>query len=221
MNKTNDGNSIRPIKVSIVDDDKSYIEALKKKIFTDTQLKLYKEYYSGREFIQSLDSPFQPDVCLIDLVLNDMRGIECCELVREKRPDIHIVLMTSYPSLSSVLQIRNMGADYIEKGERIESIIEYIIRSYKKSGSERIISLQENTFANMKNMELIDRIEQTKKELSKLTESQRKIFELKTKGHTRDEIAEILGISKSTINTQVNRALKKLTIPDILKYLFE
>jgi RNA polymerase sigma factor (sigma-70 family) len=222
MSNITDEKLKHPIKVSIIDDDKTYIDSLKKKLFTDdTRLRLYEVYYTGRNFIQSLNSPFQPDVCLLDLVLNDMHGIECCKQVKEKRPGIHIILMTSYPSLDSILKIRSMGADYIEKGERIESIIEHIIKSYNKSGSERIISLQENSFADIKNMELISEIEKLKVAMTKLTDRQREIFKLKKEGKTREEIAELLGISKSTVNTQINRAYSKINLPNILEYLFE
>ncbi len=115
------------IKVSIIDDSKSYRNSLRNMLEVDQRICICDEYDSGTAFINTLDSNFHPDVCLIDVVLKDMSGIECAKKVIEKDLNIHIVIMTACPNTESFSEARKIGADYIEKGPRFEAIIEHII----------------------------------------------------------------------------------------------
>lgn len=46
--------------------------------------------------------------------------------------------------------------------------------------------------------------------INKLSEQQREVMMLKCKGFNNDEIAELLGISKRTVEAHLNKAYKKL-----------
>lgn len=48
--------------------------------------------------------------------------------------------------------------------------------------------------------------------INKLSEQQREVMLLKSKGFSNDEIAELLGLSKRTVETHLNKAYKKLRI---------
>ena len=88
----------------------------------DERICIYSEYDSGTAFIKGLNSPFKPDVCLIDVVLKDISGIEYGKRIKEKKPDIHTVIMTAYPDAESFSEARKIGADYVEKSPCLEAL---------------------------------------------------------------------------------------------------
>ena len=57
--------------------------------------------------------------------------------------------------------------------------------------------------------------------INKLSDQQREVMMLKSKGFNNDEIAELLGISKRTVETHLNKAYKKLRtdISEVRYYL--
>ena len=126
------------IKVSIIDDSKAYRNSLRNILEADRRICICDEYDSGTAFINVLDSNFQPDICLIDVVLKDMSGIECAKKIKEKDPNIHIVIMTACPNTESFSEARKIGADYIEKGSRFEAIIDHIITKCSSSMNNNI-----------------------------------------------------------------------------------
>ncbi|MDH4129828.1 MAG: response regulator transcription factor, partial [Spirochaetota bacterium] len=127
------------IKVCIIDDDESYRLLLKKVLEIDDRIKLYGEYSTGKSFIKDLGSPFKPDVCLVDIYLNDISGIECCKQIKEKKPEVHLIVMTAHPDPQTFVEARKLGADYLQKGTRVEAIINKIITSYESKRGESLI----------------------------------------------------------------------------------
>ncbi len=215
-----DQDSQQLIKVCIVDDDDSYREILENILASDPRMKLYNIYASGKQFIQDLNSPFLPDVCIIDFVLKDMSGIECGKRVKEVDPNIHVIIMTAYPDTNSFAEANKIGADFVEKGPRIEFLLDQLITS-KSFKNERVISLQKNSTLNTKHIDFLTQLEAIQKRSSELSKMQYEVLTLKKQGKSNDEIASILCIDKGTVRTHIKRAMKKLNLPDILDFILE
>ncbi len=216
---TANNNETIPVRVCIVDDDRGYRHSLMKIFEDDDSIRIYNDYESGTAFLKEMKSPFKPDVCLIDVVLKDMSGIDCAKVIKEMKPDIHLVIMTAYPNDQSFMEAQKLGADYIEKGPRIESFLTRLVKSKKESRDEKIISLKSLDKLDLKNYELIYQLSEAKENLSTLTKMQLRIVKLKQKGKTSKEIAEILEINEGTVRTHFSRAMRRLDIPDFLDYI--
>lgn len=209
------------IKVSIVDDSKSYRDSLREILENDERISIYTEYDSGSAFINTLDSNFQPDVCLIDVVLNDMSGIDCAKQVKEKIPDVQIVIMTAYPDAESFSEARKIGADYVEKGPRFEAFIDNIITTCFSDRDEKIISLKSNSNLKISHIDLINELDAVEKRAEELSGNQLTVLKLKKSGKSVNEIAAIMRIEPATVHTHLKRALKKLKLPDPLDYIID
>ncbi len=219
---SNKENSKSCVKVAIIEDNPTYRESLKKIIDDDDRLRLHNEYHSAQAFLNDLNSPFQPDVCLVDVVLKDMSGTECCRIVKAKKPDIHLVIMTAYPSTKSFAEARDIGADYIEKGPRMKAFIKDIISTVSASRAERIFTLTDHDDdVKLNYIKLAYQLEEVKKKVGTLSDNQLKVLQLKRKGKTEKEISEILDMSRATVHTHAKRALKKLQLPDLLDYIID
>lgn len=211
----------QPIKVCIVEDDQSYADSIIEIIQRDNRIKFYGLYRTAEEFLRAMESPFQPDVCLMDIVLKDMTGLECGKIIKEKYPHMHIIIMTAYPNVQTLSEARKIGSDYIEKGPRIAHLINRIITTTQYSNKNRIISLKENGNLELKYVELAKDIEEAKKHLGKLSDTQLKIIKLRKQGKSVKEIAHLLGITAGTVHTHISRAKEKLQLPDLIEYLID
>ncbi len=219
---TNENNQpyIEKVKVSITDDDHLYRETLKKLLSQDDRIIIYAEYSSGKDFLKSLKSPFKPDTCLLDIVLGDISGVDCAKEIKDKWPEINVILMTAYPDPKTLTQARNIGADYIEKGTLGEILINKIIAYKRKTKNEQLISL---TTGNSKASDLLfhlyKRIDAAQRRVAELSTNQKRSLELRQEGRSREEIAEILGISIASVRTHCHRAYKKLELPNLLDFI--
>lgn len=209
------------IKVAIVDDSNSYRDSLRRILEEDDRIYVYSEYDLGSSFIKSLDSPFKPDVCLIDVVLKDISGIECARRAKEAIPGIRIVIMTAYPDADSFSQARKIGADYVEKGKRLEALLDQIITTSLSGQEENLISLNRNSRLKISHIDLINKLDALEKRASELSENQIRVIKLKKSGKSVKEIAGIMKIEPGTVHTHLKRALKKLQIPDVLDYIID
>ena len=209
------------IKVTIVDDNKLYRDSLKKILEEDKRIRIYGEYSSGAEFIKSLESPFKPEVCLIDVVLKDISGIECGKRIKEKNLDIHIVIMTAFPDAESFSEARKVGADYVEKGPRLEALMDQIITTSLSGRTEKFISLKSDGNLKISHLDLLNELDALEKRVFDLSDNQITAIKLKKNGKSVKEIARIMGVTQGTVHTHLRRALKKLHLPNLLDYIID
>jgi two-component system response regulator HydG len=96
-------------KVLVVDDEMGILNTL--------EILLRREGYavttasSGREALESVEGLI-PDVVLTDIRMPGMTGMELLQEVRERDPEIAVILMTAQASLQTAMQAVNEGAFY-------------------------------------------------------------------------------------------------------------
>lgn len=209
------------IKISILDDEKTYRQLIKKIVSQDDRITVLGEYAYASDFLNSLKSPFKPDVCLMDIKLTgDMTGIECGLLAKQLAPGIHIIFMTGYPDSQTLLKAKEINADYIEKGTIGEYLIDRLITQVRQK--EQLISIKSsNTTENYKKsfIDLINSLEESQSRVQSLSDQQRLIMKLKQEGKTISEISKVLDIKPNTVSSHIERAAKKLSLPDPLKFI--
>jgi len=205
------------VKVSIIDDDVLYRDSIKKILVREPRIHIYREYSSAIPFIEDLDSPFQPDTCLIDLLLPEMSGLECGLILRNKLPEMHIIFMTAYPTSDSYNIAKQINADYIQKGTLGEVIINKIITNQEESN---FYSLEENLEQSKdRALEMMQSFIDIQEKFSILTKTQKEVLRYRKENMSINEIAAILELSPTAVTTHLSRALKKLELPNLLDYL--
>lgn len=221
-NQNNQDFASQKIKLCIIDDDKDYIASIKDVLHTNKRIYFYGNYLDGKQFMESVQhTPFLPDVCLVDIMLGNISGMDVAQFIKEKYPQIHVVIMTAYPKMETMIQAKNMGADYIVKGPRIRDLLEKLIVSLKPNQTENFISLEKDSNMGFDLIELALKIKSSQEKLHKLSDNQYRILKLRKEGKTLQEIAELLNIKKETVHTHINRALKKLELPNILDVILK
>lgn len=130
------------VRVLIVDDEKQLARAFEKK--------LSKEGYkvasasTGKEAITLVkEQPF--DVCVLDIRLPDINGVELLDKLKELDPSMEVVMLTGHASVDTAIQSMKQGAyDYLSKPCKLSELSSVIQKAHeKKSLKERNVVLQE------------------------------------------------------------------------------
>ena len=190
------------IRVMIVDDHAMVRRGLAAflKVFDD--LELIGEAASGEEAVQ-LAASVQPDVVLMDLVMDQMDGATATHAIRASHPHIQVIVLTSFREEVLVQKALQAGAiSYLLKNVSADELAAAI----------RAAHAGRSTLAPEAAEALIHAATQPPAPGFDLTARERDVLELMIKGLSNVEIAERLVVSQSTIKTHVSSILAKLGV---------
>jgi len=184
--------------VFIVDDDELICRALAKLL---RSVKLNVETFStAGEFLSRL--PVDCPCCLLlDVRLPEVSGLELQDRLAAMDADIPIIFITGHGTISmSVRAIKAGAVDFIQKPFDEQELIDKIQKALDQSR-------ELNEKSRMLN-ELRIRAES-------LTDREREVFALVTRGLMNKEIAFELGTSEKTIKTHRAQVMKKMKVDSL------
>lgn len=113
------------IKLMIVDDDKGFIEIMKKIFLMDENF-IVKSYTDPILALENKNiSDF--DLIMVDLFMPQMNGLTFLEKIKEKYPLKHVIMLTGQGSIDTAVEAMALGAvNYIEKPVSPETLIQKI-----------------------------------------------------------------------------------------------
>ena len=111
----------------IVDDDKS-IRWVLEKAFTKDGL-TPRSFEDPTQILEELDND-QPDVIISDIRMQKMDGISLLENLKQRVPDIPVIIMTAYSDLDRAVSAFREGAfEYLSKPFDVEEIVGLVNRA--------------------------------------------------------------------------------------------
>jgi len=73
------------------------------------------------------------DLALLDIKLPDMDGMEILKILREKRPELCVIVMTGYSTMSNAVQAMKLGAaDYLSKPFTDDELMDAVQKVFSK-----------------------------------------------------------------------------------------
>ena len=121
-------------RILVIDDDND-INILLKKFLTKHGYEV-ETTYSGSEG-EKLLSTFKPDLILSDYRLDDMDGEVLLTKIKEKNPDIPVIIMTGYSDLRTAVKVIRLGAfDYVTKPLMPDEILLNITKALSGKSEE-------------------------------------------------------------------------------------
>ncbi len=192
------------IRVLFVDDHEMVRIGISSYLSTQEDISVIGEAASGREGIEKAEE-LEPDVILMDLVMDDMNGIESTQHIKKHQPSVKIVMLTSFIEDNEVYQALDAGVDsYILKTTSADDIANAIRKTYNK----------ESIFEPEVLVKMRNRMNQKAELFEMLTEREMEILLLIAKGYSNQEIASASHITIKTVKTHVSNILSKLEVQD-------
>jgi DNA-binding NarL/FixJ family response regulator len=112
----------RPISVYLVDDVPELRELVRLGLEEDPDFEIAGEAGDGRSGIEGIAAT-EPDAALVDLSMPDMDGLQAIPEIRERHPDLAIIVLSGFSADRMGEIVLDRGADaYIEKGTPIQDI---------------------------------------------------------------------------------------------------
>ena len=198
--------SERPIRVLMVDDHNIVREGVESLLSEVEGIELVGQAKSGAQGID-LVTELQPDVVLMDLVMDGMDGVEATRRITAEHRDIRVLVLTSFITADKVFPAIKAGASgYLLKDTTSTELIEAIRQIHRGEPSLH------PDIARMMLEEIGQPSSKDKPTPEPLTERELEVLALVAQGKSNKEIAEELSISAETARTHVNRILSKLHV---------
>ena len=195
------------IRVLIADDHGVVVEGLRFVVEAQADMEVIATVQDSREAVRrSLEEG--PDVVLIDHAMPVLNGTEATRLIRERRPETHVIILSMYSNRVHVLRALQAGATgYVVKKSAAKEVVD-AIRVVHRGGRYLSRELAEG---------LIDQaVNKTASEdpLERLSSRERQVLQMLAEGHATAHIAATLSLSPKTVETYRARMMEKLGIRD-------
>lgn len=192
------------IRIGIIEDLDEYRNLLKLLLNHAEDMEVVFSVESGEEAIDNWENFSTPDLCIIDINLPGQSGIEIVNWINTNHPGILCLICTVYDSDEKIFQSLEAGAHgYILKATPPAAIVEAVKELYKGGSpmSSEVARKVVTAFSRRRTPES-----------DILSEREREILELLSKGLFYKEISNQLTISIQTVKKHCFNIYKKLHV---------
>lgn len=155
---------------------------------------------NGNEVMDILDKK-EVDVCLLDINMPGLDGMETAKLIRQRKPGIKIIMLTTYNDKEIISELIHIGvAGYLLKNSDRQELVEAV---------NRVMKGRHYFSEEVENIILQGLTEKKSVELMPLTDREVQIVQLLAKEYTNDKIAKELSISYRTVESHRKNIMQK------------
>ena len=177
-------------------------------------LKIVGTAANGREAIE-LARTLVPDVILMDIRMPEIDGMQCIEIIKQKHPEIKIIVLTTFDDDEYVFNALKHGASgYLLKGISLDELIG-AIKTVVKGGAlinPNIASKVCKLFSQMAHADF--RIKVDESLMDELGQLELKIVKFIGMGLSNKEITDKLKLKEGTVRNYISSILSKLGLRD-------
>jgi NarL family two-component system response regulator LiaR len=195
------------IRVLIVDDHQVVRQGLRFMLEQEDGIEVVGDCADGTEAIAAVRG-LSPTVVLLDLFLPGQDGISVLTQLKQERPEIEVLMLTSSTDDEHLLAALRAGAlAYLRKTAGVEQIV----------GSVRAAARGESVLDPRIAARLVREVRtsaQRRAPLDLLSPREREVLAVLARGRSNRQIAKELAITEETVKAHVSSILAKLHLAD-------
>ena len=205
MNPSGEEKRNTPIRFCLVEDHEETRNFLLKVLRREESVVCIGAFGDGKKALAEIPK-LSPEVVLMDLHLPGLGGIECVRALKETHPRIEFLVLTTYDDTDLIFDALRAGASgYLLKRATTAELID-AIGEVNRGGSPMSMEIARRVVSHFR------QARQPAREEAKLSNREREILELLTKGLTYKLIADRLGLSPYTVHNRLHGIYKKLQV---------
>lgn len=197
------------ITLIIAEDHQALIDGMKSFLKNESDIEIVGYANDGLALIESVRR-LKPNVVITDIRMPKCDGIMATKTIKAELPNTKIIAFSMFDHDDAISQMKEAGASgYIMKNASLQTVLE-AIRAVNE-GYSYFVNEAENEYETPKN-ELV------------FSSREKEILQLIAEGKSSQEIAEILFIEKSTVDSHRKNMSKKIKIigkTDLTKFALE
>lgn len=195
------------IRLAIIEDNKDYRNTLSKILQRNTEIQVIHEMGSCTEMIPYFEIN-TPDVVIMDIDLPEISGIEGVWQLKQKWPDIKILMLTVFEETDKIFGAIKAGANgYLLKKDPPDRILNAL---FSLQNSEAIM----NGIIAAKVIDYFKKQADAEPKMEEyhLTEKEKEILNKLVQGLGYKQIASDCSIARETLNTHMKNIYRKLNV---------
>lgn len=204
------------LRILLVEDDELFRLGLRMRLQQAPGLEVVAEAVDGETAVE-LANQYLPDLVLLDVGLPGIGGVEACRQIKDRHPQLPILVLTSHSQKPLIERLIKAGAQgYCLKGIEAELLI-LALRSVAAGASwwDQTGTAEIRAAFVTHSPAIAKSAEQTAETLlTPLTSREQEILALIAAGKTNQEIAGLLHIALGTVRVHVHAILQKLEVRD-------
>ena len=195
------------ISVFVVEDHAIVREGLQALLSLDPQIELVGETDNGRDAVR-LVGVHNPDLLITDLSMPGMNGIEAIREIRNRYPNVRIIVLTVHQTEEHIRAALEAGANgYVLKNSTHAELL-HAIRTVMDGKSYLSPVVSEKIIVGYLNGRNVD----AKSTWEALTPRERVVLKLIAEGRQNKQIANYLSISVKTVEKHRANIMRKLNL---------
>ena len=196
------------IRILLADDHTIVRQGLRKVLEERRDWEVVAEASDGREAVR-LAEQCKPDVAVVDVAMPLLNGIEATRQITRRSPNTRVLILSMHADEAYVTQIMQAGAaGYLLKDSADVDLMQAVsaVAAGKSFFSPAIARVMLDDYVRqLADKGIADRYDS-------LSDREREIFQLIAEGKTNKEIAALLSVSPSTVETHRAHIMEKLDV---------
>ena len=194
-------------KIIIVDDHEVVRLGLRSLINKYPQFEVVSEAGSAKDVINQVDD-LDVDIILMDIRLPGKSGIVACEEIKKKKPDVKVIMLTSYAEDEMLFSAIKAGASgYLLKQINSEGFIRSL-EAVARGDASLDPAVTQRVFQEVRRAVN----EEEASSFAHLSQQEKMVLKLVSEGNTNKEIANKLFLGEGTVRNYVSSILSKLEV---------